>query len=210
MHKTKPCKTRVVIFDLGNVLINFDLRRATRKLAKYSNLREAEILRTIRKSTAIIAHEKGLMSDRDFFLHIKRDLDLAISRDDFEKIWSDIFWENRSVGNIAKKLKARRYTVAIISDTNPLHNRRELVKFPVIRRIADYYFPSFAMKTRKAEGPKIFRLVIRKLKISPCEAVFIDDLPSNIRHARLAGMRAIRFRNSGQLKNALAKEGVNI
>lgn len=207
-NEDKP-KIKVIIFDLGNVIINFDWRRVTRKLVKYSELSEDEILANIPTINAIKSHEKGLISNRGLYQQVKGHLKLNIKRRKFESIWMDIFFENPHMIRLVKKIKDMGYKIAIISDTNPLHDKHELINFPILQK-ADYYFPSYKMKIRKAEGTKIFKLALKKLKIKPEEALFIDDLPRNVGFARKAGLKTIRFRGVQRLKTSLRRAGVYI
>lgn len=51
--------------------------------------------------------------------------------------------------------------------------------------------------------PEIFRRLISRFNIEPSRAVFIDDSPRNVDGARQAGLRAIRFDGAESLRKAL-------
>lgn len=50
---------------------------------------------------------------------------------------------------------------------------------------------------------RIFELALRRLEVSPSEAVFIDDFELNVRAAQAAGLAAIRFRTPAQVRAEL-------
>ena len=41
--------------------------------------------------------------------------------------------------------------------------------------------------------PAIYHLTLQRLGVAPHEAVFVDDMPENVRGATAVGMHAIRF-----------------
>jgi len=207
--KCKSKQITTIIFDLGNVIIDFDHTRAFRKLVKYSPFTVNEMRARISGALFIKAYEKGRISDKAFFERFKNKLKLKISRVKFEKIWSNIFSKNKQMENLVKNVKKSGYRVAILSDTNPLHDRREVSKFP-IKEISHRYFTSFALKARKAEGPKVFKIVLKKLKVNPTKVLFIDDLPRNVVFARKAGIKSILFKGLGQLRKAFNREGLKL
>jgi len=207
--KRKSNHISTIIFDLGNVIIDFDHRRALRKLVRYGPFTVTEMRARIFGAPFIKAYEKGKISDKVFFERFKKRLKLNISRVKFEEIWSNIFSKNKRMENFVKNVKKSGYKVAVLSDTNPLHDKREVSKYP-IKEISHSYFTSFALKARKAEGTRIFKIVLKKLKVSPGEVIFVDDLPRNIRFARKAGIKGIRFRGISELKRDLKKEGIDL
>lgn len=48
--------------------------------------------------------------------------------------------------------------------------------------------------------PEIYRLAIDRLGIKPEEAVFVDDMPQNVRGAEAVGLHGIRFLNPQQAR----------
>jgi len=205
----KETRVKTIIFDLGNVLIDFDYTKAIKRLTAYSPLSGKEMLSRLSRSRARTMHEKGAISDIEFFKKTKKDLNLDIGRGVFEKLWSDIFRRNMAMEKLMLRLKRKGYKIALLSDTSPIHHKHELRNFR-ITKLAHRYFPSFRLKARKAEGRRIFDIVLKKLKARPAETLFIDDLPANVRFAKKTGIKAVLFKDIRMLKAKLKKEGVMI
>ena len=51
--------------------------------------------------------------------------------------------------------------------------------------------------------PRIFRVLLERYRLAPHEAVFIDDAPRNIEAASALGLRAIRFTDADALRAEL-------
>ena len=200
-------KKPILIFDLGNVIINFDHVKAVNKFVNYSHLTKKEFISKIRHSKTKRLHEKGLISNKTFFNGIKKELSLEIGRKTFEKIWCRIFDLNKNVYNFVRLLRKKRYKIAILSDTNALHDKYEISKYR-IDRISDFYLPSYKLNEVKAEGVKIFKKALKILKTKPANAIFVDDLKRNIKYAKKAGIYSIQFKGLRALKRELRGKGI--
>ena len=82
---------RVILFDLGKVLIDFNHRIAVRRIKEYCALSEEEIYNLFFDSDVTDRYERGLISSEYFFQEVKAMLQATISRDDFVPIWNEIF-----------------------------------------------------------------------------------------------------------------------
>lgn len=58
--------------------------------------------------------------------------------------------------------------------------------------------------------PRIFRIAIDRFGVSPLNSVFIDDVAANVAAARAAGLNAVRFVSPENLRDALAALGLPI
>jgi glucose-1-phosphatase len=87
----------------------------------------------------------------------------------------------------------KRFQVFMLSNTNAIHFADAIPKaFEKHGKSIDDYFDhcylSYRMKASKP-NPLIFDLLINDSGINPCEALFIDDSPENIRVARELGFQ---------------------
>jgi HAD superfamily hydrolase (TIGR01509 family) len=71
----------------------------------------------------------------------------------------------------------------------------------------DQKFLSYKLGMQKP-SKAIFNYTLKKLKVKPGEALFIDDKEANLRVARELGINCIQFNNNAQLKNELAPFGL--
>jgi hypothetical protein len=95
--KTVGIKT--IIFDLGRVLIDFDHRIAAKRIARFTDKDEDEILSLFFDSEITMSFEEGRLSPTQFFLKVKEILNLKLDYEDYIPIWQEIFFfseKNRS------------------------------------------------------------------------------------------------------------------
>jgi len=116
------------------------------------------------------------------------------------------FNQNKTLYKKAFKLKKQGYKIAILSD------QWHLSKGPVM---LEKYFKRFDVAIASCDigmrkpNPKIYKLVLNKLKIKPPEAIFIDNQEWNIKPAKKLGIKTILFKDNKQLFKDLEKFGVN-
>ncbi|MEW6101662.1 MAG: hypothetical protein AB1481_05150, partial [Candidatus Omnitrophota bacterium] len=122
-----------IIFDLGNVLVDFDHRIAARRIARFSGQKEDCIFSLFFDSDLTALFEEGRLRPQEFFLKIKEALGLQLEFDTFVPIWNEIFFLSRKnlfVYNLANILK-NSYKVALLSNINILHFDYLKRSFPV-------------------------------------------------------------------------------
>ena len=62
---------KVVLFDLGKVLVDFDHQRSAQRIASFCKKTPQEIYALFFESPATIAFEAGKISSQDFYLEVK-------------------------------------------------------------------------------------------------------------------------------------------
>ncbi|HLD50504.1 MAG TPA: HAD family phosphatase [bacterium] len=206
MKRTPPV-IKAVLFDLGNVLLNYDAYKAANCFAKACKVPRIKVWIHFFTSPTEKAYTRGHISSREFYSHAKQVLKFPVNYPTFKHYWNDIFTENKGMDGLLAKLR-RRYPLYLISNTNALHFNHIKEKFRILRHFKKT-FPSHEVGHRKPE-PEIYEKVLAKIRLKPGETVFIDDVPKFVKGARSAGMHAIRFRNKKQLIRDLAKLGVKV
>lgn len=199
---------KAIIFDLGNVLIHFDARLAARRFAYQAKVPVGKVWGHFFTSRAEKAYTRGEISTREFFRHAKEAFDSKIDYKTFSRLWNDIFWENKSICPILKKL-SRRYPLYLISNTNALHFDYVRKKYPHIFKHFRRTFPSHWVGHRKPD-PRIYRKVLKACRLRPGQTVFIDDMPHFVKSAKRVGMNGIRYRSIPQLRKELRRLGVKL
>ncbi|CAN7128896.1 unnamed protein product [Brassica rapa subsp. narinosa] len=63
---------------------------------------------------------------------------------------------------------------------------------------------------KRKPDPEFYLEVVEHLGVEPCECVFIDDRPSNVKCAVEIGMRGLCFENADSLLKDLSQLGVNV
>ncbi len=205
MKKIKNPDIKAVIFDLGNVLVNYDVQKAARRFSKAFGISRFAVWKHFFLSGYEQAYTRGEISTPEFFRAACRQFNKPLSYKLFKYYWNDIFWENPGMDALLARLK-EHYPLYLISNTNAMHFTHIKKEFKILRHFKRK-FPSHEVKARKPEL-RIYRRVLKKIGLRPEETIFIDDMKSFIRGARRAGMNAIRFRNRIQLIKDFRKRGI--
>ena len=199
---------KVLLFDLGRVLVDFDHLRSAERIAAFCSKTPRQIYDLFFESDATIAFEAGKITPEDFYLQVKQMLDLKLSYASFEPIWNDIFFlsaQNRSVFGLVNNLRVN-YKTAMLSNINILHYEYLKKNFPIFE-VFDKVFLSFQLGLIKPDK-EIYNLVIRDLGVSPQEIFYTDDRCALVESAKSLGMRGCVFSNFGQLMGELQENGI--
>jgi FMN phosphatase YigB (HAD superfamily) len=199
---------KVLLFDLGRVLVDYDHLRAAQRIAAFCSKTPRQICDLFLESQITMAFEAGKITPEDFYLQAKQMLGLKLSYASFTPIWNDIFFlsaKNRSVFSLANTLRVN-YTIALLSNINLLHHEYLKENFPVFG-VFDKIFLSYQLGLIKPDK-EIYNLVIRDLGAAPQEIFYIDDRPELVESARFLGIRGSVFTNFGQLLSDLRANGI--
>lgn len=193
---------RLIIFDLGKVILDFSHLKIAEGLAVCSNHR------TYRDPKNIVEHmfntgskiaslyEEGKITSNDFFEYIKETFGLDISFLQFKLIWNEIFSENKGIGDLIKRLK-EDFTLFLLSNTNELHFEYVKEKFPIVYKF-DKWVLSHEAGIRKPH-PGIYHMALSGAGVKPEEAIFIDDIAEFVSGAQSIGIHAVEFKSVEQI-----------
>lgn len=199
---------KVALFDLGNVLIDFDYTISAQKISHFCSKCPEDIIKFFFGSAITTSFEEGKISPKDFFSNVKEMLGLRLSYEAFVPIWNEVFFlsaKNRSVFNLINNLK-QYYKVALLSNTNTLHYEYLKKHFPVFN-IFDKVFVSCELGLVKPD-PLIYQKTLKALEV-PAECVFYtDDRQELIKSARGLGLKAFVFNGVRQLKADFLSAGL--
>jgi putative hydrolase of the HAD superfamily len=199
---------KTIFFDIGGVLIDINFKRTFGFLADCTDLTVEEI----ESSFPIKDHdnyEKGILSDRDFFLAVKDSLPqpCCLKESDFWKAWRLLLGEETEVVKILKKLK-KNYSIWLLSNTNPKHINDEIEKNYLFPKLVDGAIYSFNIGHRKPQE-EIYIKAAYMAKSDPIECLFIDDLYENVKSAKKIGFSSIHFKSYKDLLHILDKKGIS-
>lgn len=199
---------KTVLFDLGNVILPFDVTRLARRLTKHSRFTADEIINHLWNEELADIFETGKMSPEQYYQHVSDLCEFTgLSFDTFVPIFNEIFDENHDVIALIEQLKAN-YQLGLISNANPIHVPHIKEKFSHLSHF-DRHWWSHEAGVRKPD-PSIYKMALAHFETAPQEAIFIDDLPKNIGGAKELGINAILFQDANTLKKELTKLGVRI
>lgn len=199
---------KAIIFDLGNVLIDFDHMIAAQRLSKFTDRTGKEIFDLFFDSELTGLFEEGKISPSDFFQKVKETLNLKLGFLEFVPIWNEIFFctrKNLDVYNLARNLK-KTYKVALLSNINTLHFEYIKKTFPLLDAFHNV-ITSFQLGIRKPEA-KIYQKTLDILHVFPEEVFYVDDRQELVESARGLKIKAHVFAGLEKLKKDLQDAGV--
>ncbi len=196
---------RVVFFDIGNVLLRFDIPKIIRKMAWALGSNPFKIARYLGSSELVSAIEKGEVSGRQLHRRFKAELGYKEDYAAFRLFWCDHFTLDRECSEILRTV-AKTRKVFLLSNTNQLHY--EFIK-------ENYPFPghahgavlSYKLGLRKPE-PAIYQAALKRARVRPEQAFFVDDISENVEAAARAGIHAWRYGGAAGLRKELQRMGV--
>lgn len=199
---------RFFYFDLGNVLLNFDQRRAASQVAAAAGILPDKAWQIVYETDLLIRHERGEISSREFF---ETFCEQAGTRPDYAILRhaaSDIFEINTLIIPIVVQLKAAGYRLGILSNTNESHwgfvsNGR----YTLVQSYFEVYVLSHEVGAIKPEPP-IYHAAVKLAGVSPGEIFFVDDRPENVAAAKEIGIDAVPFTSAQRLGKELRDRGV--
>jgi glucose-1-phosphatase len=180
---------KVIVFDLGKVLVDFDYSIAAIRIAARSNLPSGTVRPLIEQSRFIIDYEFGRLTRREFFDEVCRTTGFGGVIEEFSEFFADIFTPIQPMIDLHAELRRRGFRTYIFSNTNDLaieHIRRNFAFF----RNFDGYIFSYEVGAMKPEE-KIYEAMEATSGRRGAEIVYIDDRPENIEVGNTRGWKGI-------------------
>jgi putative hydrolase of the HAD superfamily len=200
---------KAIIFDLGNVVVDFDHRIAARRISKFTPKTPEEIFNLFFDSELTALFEEGRISPQDFFSGVKEILNLGLSYEEFLPIWNEIFFlsdKNHAVYGLAKTLK-KKYKISMLSNVNILHFEYLKRNFNVFDAFT-HIITSYEAGVKKPD-PLIYKKTLEAMEVLPSEAFYTDDRSELVQSAKELGIRGFVFKGVEQLRADLCGAGVD-
>jgi len=199
-----PIKT--VIFDLGNVIVPFDIGRGYAALQPYCRHSRAEIASLIRATGIVPRLETGQISPQDFVRRFSEALGMEIGYERFCELWNNIFLSGELVPESLVAGLHRHYRLLALSNTNAIHFGTVLKRYPILKHFDDCVL-SFEVGAAKPD-PRIYQVALSRCGCLAGECFFTDDVTSYVEAAKREGMEAVRFESAAQLERDMAALGI--
>lgn len=199
---------RVILFDLGKVLIDFDHRVAVKKIKPYCHLDEKNIYDLFFDSGITDKYERGLISSLEFYQEAKKILGAEISYEEFTPIWNEIFTPNPGMLEFLESLKDN-YRLYMVSNINELHFKYLHKEFNQYFKYFTYIFLSYEMRLRKPD-PRIYEAIIEYIKLPAQNIIYTDDRPELIEAAKKLGVDAFVFTSINSFQKELSKRNISL
>lgn len=203
MNAARP---RILLFDLGGVLIDIDFDRALRLWQPMSRLPFDEIKRRFSFDEAYERHERGEITAAEYFGHLASVLELDADHSRIERGWNSIFIAEIAETIAVMRAARERVPCYAFTNTNAAHRAFWSRKFPCVSNALDGVFASCEIGLRKPER-RAFDHVAQALGVPPASILFFDDSPENVDGASRAGLQAVHVRVPADVADALRATG---
>lgn len=197
---------RTIFFDLGQVLVPFELERGFRALAPHCPHPPEEIRARIASASLVRPFEEGRIEPEEFVRELSRLLDLKVTYERFCELWSSIFLPETLVPEAMVEALARRYRLILLSNTNAIHYTMLERRYPILHHFHDRVL-SYEIGALKPADP-IYQEALRRAGCPAGECFYTDDIPEYVEAARRHGIVAVQFQGAEQLARDLRAHGV--
>ena len=184
-----PVRPKAIVFDLGKVLLDFDVGIAARTLAAASRVPADEFQRVLDQSPLLHEYESGRIGSRDFFGEVVARTGYRGTEPEFRMAFADIFSEIRPMVALHAELRRRGIPAFIFSNTNEIAVTHIRERFPFFRDF-DAHVLSYEVGAMKPR-PEIYAAVEAATGRRGGDLLFIDDRAENAAAAAARGWQTV-------------------
>ena len=192
---------KTIIFDLGNVIVSFDHRKTSKRLADAFEHADNVVYEKAVASELVREYNLGRLSTDEFIAAINREFGGEVGYEDFFAAWNCTFLPEPIVSERLIEKLSEKHRLLILSDTNEMHFDFIRENYPIM-----IHFDDFVVSHRVNVVKPSAEIFQKAVELADClseECLFIDDLATNVEGARSFGMEAIQFVSPEQLEEDL-------
>lgn len=203
--------SRVLYFDIGNVLAHFDHQLVVKNLTQFTSLPPGHVQNEVFASGLQSRYEAGEIGCADFCHDLRKRLQLTADGVPDQLLLnacSDIFWLNHEIVPVVAQLAAAGHRLGVLSNTCNGHWQwLTRGQFRILPSLFPLRILSFEVGSLKP-GAAIYEEAIRRSQVPPGEVFFVDDRPENVEGALRVGMDARPFQDVATLIRDLQQRNI--
>jgi putative hydrolase of the HAD superfamily len=202
-----PGSADALLFDLGRVVLDIDFNKTVACWAGHATCEPAHLLGRFTRDEIYHRHERGEISDGQFFAALRASLGVELSDIQFLEGWNAIF--TGEMPGIAPLLAraAKRLPLYAFSNTNAAHVEHFSKVYADVLGHFREMFLSSSIGLRKPDA-QAYDHVVKAIGLPAGRIVFFDDLAENIEGARARGLTAVHVRSPDDVAESLAALGI--
>ena len=202
-----PGDADALLFDLGRVVINIDFTKVLACWAGHAGCAPSDIAARYAADEIYFDHERGKVTDEEFFDNLRRLLGIAITDEQFLEGWNSIF--AGEMDGIVPLLERASQHLPLYAFSNT--NRAHIATFTreyaeVLKPFREIYLSS-SIGLRKPDA-EAFDHVVNAMGVPASRIVFFDDLAENIVGARARGLKAVHVTSTADIADTLTALGI--
>ena len=203
-----PGAADALLFDLGRVVLDIDFSKVVACWAGHAGCEPAHLAgRFSWRDEFYQQHEKGEISDAEFFAALRALLGVELSDAQFLEGWNQIFaGEMPGIAPLLQRA-AQRLPLYAFSNTNAAHVEHFSETYAGVLGHFREIFLSSAIGLRKPDAAA-YDHVVKAIGVPASRIVFFDDLAENIDGARACGLTAVHVTSPDDVAHALAALGI--
>jgi glucose-1-phosphatase len=195
-------KVKVLLFDLGNVVINVSFAKVLETWGKHAGVSPETLKSRFVLDALYERHERGQILGTEFFDSLSQSLEIKLSHAAYEEGWNAMLvGEVPGIREVLEKA-SRHFPLYGFSNTNRTHWDYLRPENSELFNYFKKFFTSFELGQRKPDRAA-FEAVASAIGVKPEEILFFDDLFENIEGARAVGLQTVHSRSIADTKEAL-------
>ena len=198
---------RTVLFDLGGVLFRYQPDVRWQAFAEQTDLSAEAIRRRLSSSGYAMACDQGRFRGNRAYREGIRALGSRMSMERFVQLWVSAFRPDEAVLDIARRLQAGGFAIAIFTNNSDLVRDGLEAFWPAV--LAPFMPRIFSADLGLTKpDPRAYQKVAELLSQAPDEVLVIDDAPMNTVTAASLGFQTVDFTGAEALSAELGVRGL--
>ncbi len=202
-----PGAADALLFDLGRVVLDIDFNKTLDCWAGHAGCKPDDIVGRFARDDVYQRHERGEISDAEFFANLRASLGIELSDAQFLEGWNALFaGEMPGIAPLLARA-AGRVPLYAFSNTNGAHVEHFSETYAGVLGHFREIFLSSAIGLRKPDAAA-YDHVVKAIGVPASRIVFFDDLAENIDGARARGLTAVHVTSPDDVARALTALGI--
>lgn len=190
-----------IVFDLGNVLLDFNPEKYLTDL-NFNNKQRKKLINAIFQTEEWLKLDRGTITETEAVeIWQERNPELKTEITAVMENWSEMLTVKKKSLEILKELAEKDYNLYVLSNFHHKAYNYVSSKYSFFEYFTGQII-SADIKMIKPEA-EIFKFLLNKFNLKAGETLFIDDSKKNIEAALKQGIRVIHFTDAESLKKEL-------
>lgn len=197
-----------MLFDLGNVLLDFSHEKMCLQLAELFSVSQAEVKEALFESGLSLKFETGKLTEPEVLQHFERTFHRSCTLTQLREAAGDIFIPKVEMESIVHSLRSQGIRLVLMSNTCETHIEWIRQTFNILDEF-DHLVLSYKVGACKPEEA-IYQAALKHINCVPEECFYTDDIEEYVIEARKLGINAEVFTDSTKLISDLRKHGITV